>query len=207
METETLMVDLKLKGVEISLDTAESIIAASMLEQYYHLKKDIEFQKNIKNPLEYQKEDLKDDEKLLDATETMLKHYTARSHWPEELMYEDDEPANDDVCCTLLDLSETLRAENNNAENSRSNRGYNEDLIDAVTMIVSYYDSLKLKRSPNRLSAEFGPAEKGDQEPDAMPSAAAPDLSAGDQDETELAEKGDREARSLGALSSRPERF
>jgi hypothetical protein len=142
LETEPVMVvDLKLKGVEISLDTAEDIIAVSMLEQYNYLKKEIEWLKTIKNQKEYQKEDLKDDEKLLDATETMLKHYTARSHWPEELTSEDDEPVDDVVCRTLLDLSETLRAENNNAENSRSIKAHNHSLINAITMIVKYYDT------------------------------------------------------------------
>jgi transcription elongation GreA/GreB family factor len=47
---------------------------------------------------------------------------------------------DDVVCRTLLDLSETLRAENNNAENSRSIRKHNKELINAITMIVKHYD-------------------------------------------------------------------
>ena len=49
------------------------------------LKKEIKEQKTINNPKDYQKEDLKYNEKFLDAVETMLKHYTVRSEWPEEL--------------------------------------------------------------------------------------------------------------------------
>ena len=89
MENEALTIDYKLNGINISFDTADSIIAASMYHQYYHLKKDVERQKNIKNPKEYQKEDLENDVQLLDATITMLKHYTVHSDWPEELL--DDE--------------------------------------------------------------------------------------------------------------------
>jgi len=80
-----MKVDLKLKNVEIDFETADRIIVAEMFYQYNNLKQEIKEQKTIENPLDYQKEDLKYNEKFLDAVKTMLKHYTARSEWPEEL--------------------------------------------------------------------------------------------------------------------------
>ena len=78
-------VDFKLKNVEIDFETADRIIVAEMFDQYSILKQEIKKQKTIENPLDYQKEDLKYNEKFLDAVKTMLKHYTAQSEWPEEL--------------------------------------------------------------------------------------------------------------------------
>jgi len=80
--------DLKIRGVEIDFETADSIVSASMFDQYYNLKKDIETQKTKKNLLEYQKEDLKDNKYLLDACIVVLKHYTVYEKWPEELKKE-----------------------------------------------------------------------------------------------------------------------
>ena len=39
----------------------------------------------------------------------------------------------------LVGLSDNLRAENNNDENSKSIKKYNKELIDAIAMIVKYY--------------------------------------------------------------------
>ena len=78
-------VDFKLKNVEIDIETVDRIIVAEMFDQYNILKQEIKEQKTIEKPLDYQKEDLKYNEKFLDAVKTMLKHYTARSEWPEEL--------------------------------------------------------------------------------------------------------------------------
>ena len=83
--TVPLSVDLNLKSVEIDSETADNIVVASMIDQYYDLKKEIEWLKTIEIPLKYQKEDLEYNEKLLDATETMLKHYIEHSNLPEEL--------------------------------------------------------------------------------------------------------------------------
>ena len=80
-----MKVDLKLKNIEIDIETADRIIVAEMFDQYSILKQEIKKQKTINNPKDYQKEDLKYNEKFLDAVETMLKHYTVRSEWPEEL--------------------------------------------------------------------------------------------------------------------------
>ena len=85
MEEKLMTIDLKLKGIEIDFETADNIIRASMLDQYHYIKEEIESQKNVEAPQEYQKEDLEYNEKLLDATETMLKHYTEHSNLPEEL--------------------------------------------------------------------------------------------------------------------------
>ena len=71
--------------IEIDFETSDAIIQAEMFDQYSTLKQEIKKQKTIDNPLDYQKEDLKYNEKFLDAVKTMLKHYTARSEWPEEL--------------------------------------------------------------------------------------------------------------------------
>ena len=80
-----MKIDLKLKSIEIDFETVDRIVSAEMFDQYYNLKKEIENQKTIENPLDYQKEDLKYNEKLLDAAGMMLKHYTEHSKWPEEL--------------------------------------------------------------------------------------------------------------------------
>ena len=69
--------------IDISFETADGIVQAEMFDQYSNLKQEIKKQKTIKNPLDYQKEDLEYNEKLLDAVETMLKHYTVPSEWPE----------------------------------------------------------------------------------------------------------------------------
>ena len=71
--------------IDIDFETSDAIVQAEMFDQYSTLKQEIKKQKTIENPLDYQKEDLKYNEKFLDAVKTMLKHYTARSEWPEEL--------------------------------------------------------------------------------------------------------------------------
>ena len=71
--------------IDISFETVDGIVQAELFDQYNNLKQEIKEQKTIKNPLDYQKEDLKYNEKFLDAVKTMLKHYTVRSEWPEEL--------------------------------------------------------------------------------------------------------------------------
>ena len=78
-------IDFKLKNVDIDFETVERIIVAEMFDQYSNIKQEIKEQKTIENPMDYQKEDLEYNEKFLDAVKTMLKHYTARSEWPEEL--------------------------------------------------------------------------------------------------------------------------
>jgi len=78
--------DLKLKmEVEIDFETADNIVTASMFDLYYNLKKEIEYRKAIKEPPKWWPEDLEDNEKLLDATITILKHFAAYTKWPEEL--------------------------------------------------------------------------------------------------------------------------
>ena len=72
-------------NVDIDFETVERIIVAEMFDQYSNIKQEIKEQKTIENPMDYQKEDLEYNEKFLDAVKTMLKHYTARSEWPEEL--------------------------------------------------------------------------------------------------------------------------
>ncbi len=78
-------VDFNLKNIEIDIETADRIVVAVMFDQYSIIEQEIKEQKIIENPLDYQKEDLKYNEKFLDAVKTMLKHYTVRSEWPEEL--------------------------------------------------------------------------------------------------------------------------
>ena len=72
-------------NVDIDFKTVDRIVQAEMFDQYSNLKQKIKEQKTIENPLDYQNEDLKYNEKFLDAVKTMLKHYTARPEWPEEL--------------------------------------------------------------------------------------------------------------------------
>ena len=67
------------------MEMADRIVSAEMFEQYDNLKQDIAAQKTIEKPEDYQKEDLKYNEKFLDAVVTILKHYTEHSKWPEEL--------------------------------------------------------------------------------------------------------------------------
>ena len=71
--------------VESERARKDNTVTAEMIDQYSILKQEIKEQKTINNPKDYQKEDLKYNEKFLDAVKTMLKHYTARSEWPEEL--------------------------------------------------------------------------------------------------------------------------
>ena len=71
--------------IEIDFETSDAIVQAEMFDQYSTLKQEIKKQKTIENPLDYQKEDLKYNEKFLVAVKMMLKHYTAQSEWPEEL--------------------------------------------------------------------------------------------------------------------------
>ena len=78
-------VDLNLNNVEIDFWTADRIVVATMVDQYSNLKQEIKELKTIENPSDYQKEDLEDNEKLLDSVITILKHYSVRSEWPEEL--------------------------------------------------------------------------------------------------------------------------
>ena len=67
------------------MEMVDRIVSAEMFEQYDNLKQDIAAQKTIEKPEDYQKEDLKYNEKFLDAVVTILKHYTEHSKWPEEL--------------------------------------------------------------------------------------------------------------------------
>ena len=71
--------------VESERTRKDNTVTNEMIDQYIILKQEIKEQKTIENPKGYQKEDLKYNEKFLDAVETMLKHYTVRSEWPEEL--------------------------------------------------------------------------------------------------------------------------
>ena len=80
-----MQIDFKLKNIEIDFETADNIIKASLLDQYHFIKEEIESQKSVESPQEYQKEDLKYNEKFLDACITVLKHYTVYDEWPEEL--------------------------------------------------------------------------------------------------------------------------
>ena len=71
--------------VESERTRKDNTVTNEMIDQYIILKQEIKEQKTINNPKDYQKEDLKYNEKFLDAVKTMLKHYTVRSEWPEEL--------------------------------------------------------------------------------------------------------------------------
>jgi len=71
--------------IEIDFETADNIIKTSLLYQYNSIKEEIESQKSIESPQEYQKEDLKYNEKFLDACITVLKHYTVDDELPKEL--------------------------------------------------------------------------------------------------------------------------
>ena len=86
-----IMVDLKLKGIEIDFETADSIVLASMRDQYYSIKKDIEIIKNMDDQSEWQKEDLEYNENFLLAVVAIIKHYATYSEWPEELKGENDD--------------------------------------------------------------------------------------------------------------------
>jgi hypothetical protein len=59
-----------------------------MLEQYHSIKEEVETQKRVEFPQDYQKEDLEYNEKYLDACITVLKHYTIDDERPEELKNE-----------------------------------------------------------------------------------------------------------------------
>ena len=69
------------KGISSGKYVEGEVEALNQDEASHKLKE----QKIIKNPLDYQKEDLIYNENLLGAVKTMLKHYTEHSKWPEEL--------------------------------------------------------------------------------------------------------------------------
>ena len=71
--------------VESERTRKDNTVTNEMYDQYSITKKEIREQKTIENPKSYQREDLKYNEKFLNAVEIMLKHYTVRSEWPEEL--------------------------------------------------------------------------------------------------------------------------
>lgn len=71
--------------VESERTRKDNTVTNEMIDQYIILKQEIKKQKTINNPKDYQKEDLKYNERFLNAVEIMLKHYTVRSEWPEEL--------------------------------------------------------------------------------------------------------------------------
>ena len=85
MDEKLSKVDPKLKNIKIDFETTDNIINTSILDQYYDIKEEIESQKSIEFPQEYQKEDLKYNEKFLDACITILKHHIVYDEWPEEL--------------------------------------------------------------------------------------------------------------------------
>ena len=76
-----------LSPIKIAIDpeTTDNIVRDSMLDQYYNIKEQIEIAKNIDDITEWQKEDLEYNEKLMDATIVILKHFAAYADWPKEL--------------------------------------------------------------------------------------------------------------------------
>jgi hypothetical protein len=80
--------EMTLEDLGITCEFVDAIVAAKMIEQYYDIKRDIAALKNKsfdRNLEKYEKEDLEDSIRLLDATETMLKYFTPQDQW-EKIM-------------------------------------------------------------------------------------------------------------------------
>ena len=86
--------EMTMKDLGITCEFVDAIVAAKMVEQYYDIKRDIaalkikSFDRNLE---QYEKEDLEDNEKLLDATETMLKYFTPQDQWKKIICGKSDE--------------------------------------------------------------------------------------------------------------------
>ena len=84
--------EMTLKDLGVTCEFVDAIVAAKMVEQYYDIKRDIAALKIKSFNLEqYEKEDLEDSEKLLDATETMLKYFTPQDQWKKIICGKSDE--------------------------------------------------------------------------------------------------------------------
>ena len=79
--------EMTLEDLGITCEFVDAIVAAKMVEQYYDIKRDIAALKNksFEKLEQYEKEDLEDSIRLLDATETMLKYFTPQDQW-EKIM-------------------------------------------------------------------------------------------------------------------------
>jgi len=78
--------EMTLEDLGITCEFVDAIVAAKMIEQYYDIKRDINLKNKSFEKLEqYEKEDLEDSIRLLDATETMLKYFTPQDQW-EKIM-------------------------------------------------------------------------------------------------------------------------
>ena len=78
--------EMTLEDLGITCEFVDAIVAAKMIEQYYDIKRDINLKNKRFEKLEqYEKEDLEDSIRLLDATETMLKYFTPQDQW-EKIM-------------------------------------------------------------------------------------------------------------------------
>ena len=78
--------EMTLEDLGVTCEIIDAIVAAKMIEQYYDIKRDINLKNKRFEKLEqYEKEDLEDSIRLLDATETMLKYFTPPDQW-EKIM-------------------------------------------------------------------------------------------------------------------------
>ena len=78
--------EMTLEDLGITCEFVDAIVAAKMIEQYYDIKRDINLKNKSFEKLEQnEKEDLEDNIKLLDATETMVKYFTPQDQW-EKIM-------------------------------------------------------------------------------------------------------------------------
>jgi|TARA_B100000315_G_C14408392_1_gene509807 cell division protein FtsB len=78
--------EMTLEDLGITCEFVDAIVAAKMIEQYYDIKRDINLKNKSFEKLEqYEKEDLEDNIRLLDATEIMLKYFTPQDQW-EKIM-------------------------------------------------------------------------------------------------------------------------
>ena len=84
--------EMTLEDLGITCEFVDAIVAAKMIEQYYDIKRDINLKNKSFEKLEqYEKEDLEDSIRLLDATETMLKYFTPQDQWEKIMCGKNDE--------------------------------------------------------------------------------------------------------------------
>ena len=84
-----MKVDIKMTDITISNETVDGIVKATMFQLYEDLLQSIDKLNELKTLKDYQKEDLEYDKNLLEATKTMIKHYTPYQDLSEELKNEE----------------------------------------------------------------------------------------------------------------------
>lgn len=72
--------------VELNNDAVDALLKSVLLQDYKCLTKDIQRLSKLENSFEYQKEDLENNLRYIQAMETILEYYVGM-HWRDELQW------------------------------------------------------------------------------------------------------------------------